>query len=441
MLVANLVPSYLFLSLLLLLSLLRPHRAVLSCLAILPAYLLKFSLFGIPTTVLELSIYAVFIGSFISFFARTLILSRNGERKLPLSLWERVRVRELFLPIIAWFLITLLSALFSENIKIALGAWKAWVFDPILVLILIIHFFSQKNIWKIATSLGVSSAILSAYGLLEYFLWPGQLGDGRLDSVFDPANYHAMFVGPIIVLTVGFIFSPHTPRLWKFCLSIASAANIIALIFTFSYGGYLAVLSGFMIYGFLILNRAQKRKMIFGVLTIFVIFLIAAAPTKKFQNLFEYKERSSGHVRLEIWKTSWLIFKEHPILGVGINNFETAYRQTVPRVAFPPLEWLVAQPHSLYLALLTQTGLLGFAIFIWLTFSFFKLTVQSVKSNAPLAYSASSAAISAFSAILLHGLVDTPYFKNDLSVIFWILIALTAILIQPKSSHLEAEKK
>jgi hypothetical protein len=28
-------------------------------------------------------------------------------------------------------------------------------------------------------------------------------------------------------------------------------------------------------------------------------------------------------------------------------------------------------------------------------------------------------------AILVHGLVDVPYFKNDLAVLFWMLIALT----------------
>ena len=35
--------------------------------------------------------------------------------------------------------------------------------------------------------------------------------------------------------------------------------------------------------------------------------------------------------------------------------------------------------------------------------------------------------MAALSAILIHGLVDTPYFKNDLSIIFWVLIALLII--------------
>ena len=30
-------------------------------------------------------------------------------------------------------------------------------------------------------------------------------------------------------------------------------------------------------------------------------------------------------------------------------------------------------------------------------------------------------------ALIGHGLVDTPYFKNDLSVLFWVLIVLTML--------------
>ena len=30
-------------------------------------------------------------------------------------------------------------------------------------------------------------------------------------------------------------------------------------------------------------------------------------------------------------------------------------------------------------------------------------------------------------ALIIHGLVDTPYFKNDLSVLFWVLIVLTML--------------
>src|SRR3989338_7280440 len=225
---------YLFLSLLFFLALLRPQLAILACLAILPSYLLKLSIFGIPTTVLELSIYATFIGSFCSllFFKsknpkseirnpkQYQILKHQNSKLFDIwvlnlfrasTLEFRILLGGLFWPIVAWLIITVISAFFSENIQTALGGWKACVFDPILVLILIIQFFKPADLWKIIASLSVSGAVLSFYGLIEYFVRPEQLGDGRLDSVFDPANYHAMLVGPIIVLAIGFLFHRQTP--------------------------------------------------------------------------------------------------------------------------------------------------------------------------------------------------------------------------------------
>ena len=34
--------------------------------------------------------------------------------------------------------------------------------------------------------------------------------------------------------------------------------------------------------------------------------------------------------------------------------------------------------------------------------------------------------------ILVHGLVDVPYFKNDLSVSWWILFGLSIVLLKNK---------
>ncbi|MBU1180368.1 hypothetical protein KJ885_05475, partial [Patescibacteria group bacterium] len=37
-------------------------------------------------------------------------------------------------------------------------------------------------------------------------------------------------------------------------------------------------------------------------------------------------------------------------------------------------------------------------------------------------------AICAMSALLIHGLVDVPYFKNDLSILFWIIFSMPFII-------------
>jgi O-antigen ligase len=76
----------------------------------------------------------------------------------------------------------------------------------------------------------------------------------------------------------------------------------------------------------------------------------------------------------------------------------------------------VPQPHNLYLAFLLQTGIIGFIGFILLLFWFFRAGIMNHESGIIL--------MSVMVYILVHGLVDTTYWKNDLAVIFWLVIGL-----------------
>ena len=38
-------------------------------------------------------------------------------------------------------------------------------------------------------------------------------------------------------------------------------------------------------------------------------------------------------------------------------------------------------------------------------------------------------------ALLVHGLVDVPYFKNDLAVLFWLLIGMMIVVSKTQNSH------
>jgi len=87
------------------------------------------------------------------------------------------------------------------------------------------------------------------------------------------------------------------------------------------------------------------------------------------------------------------------------------------KLIFEPYpEWAVPQPHNIFLAFWLQTGLIGLVGFIWLIIIIIFLNYKPKILSFILLY--------AIIYILIHGLVDTTYWKNDLSVIFWVIIAL-----------------
>jgi uncharacterized membrane protein YhaH (DUF805 family) len=76
-------------------------------------------------------------------------------------------------------------------------------------------------------------------------------------------------------------------------------------------------------------------------------------------------------------------------------------------------------------------GLLGLLSFIWLGLAFFWQNLKIVfKKTADLAKEQkwlNIVLIFVMAEIVIHGLVDAPYFKNDLAVLFWIIISFFSI--------------
>lgn len=124
------------------------------------------------------------------------------------------------------------------------------------------------------------------------------------------------------------------------------------------------------------------------------------------------------------------MIKNHPFFGVGLRGFEQEYLSL--QSEFPPyLEWAVPHPHNLVLALWLQTGisgLLGFVLIVgylsrklWRRLLYDKERVNMLES---------ALFLSLLLVFLTHGLVDTPFFKNDLSLQFFAVsgLALASLL-------------
>ena len=66
-----------------------------------------------------------------------------------------------------------------------------------------------------------------------------------------------------------------------------------------------------------------------------------------------------GSERLDIWAGAMQLVQEHPILGVGLDNFKVAIAK------YFELEIL---PHSIYIGTLTELGIVGFVLLLlWIT--------------------------------------------------------------------------
>jgi hypothetical protein len=87
-------------------------------------------------------------------------------------------------------------------------------------------------------------------------------------------------------------------------------------------------------------------------------------------------------------------------------------------------------PHDISLSSWTELGLLGVAAFTWilgwLLIAPWRAYRRTHSLQRPLLWGLGAA----FTMLLVHGLVDTLYWKDDLSLEFWILAAISVVSVQ-----------
>ncbi|MEK7122637.1 MAG: hypothetical protein AAB855_02150, partial [Patescibacteria group bacterium] len=86
-------------------------------------------------------------------------------------------------------------------------------------------------------------------------------------------------------------------------------------------------------------------------------------------------------------------------------------------------------PHNFIFNFWSETGLYGLISFLGVCATLLiMLFARLRRENTFFIRVTSFALFGAFMTILIHGLVDVPYFKNDLSVFFWFLVGSSIVL-------------
>ena len=107
-------------------------------------------------------------------------------------------------------------------------------------------------------------------------------------------------------------------------------------------------------------------------------------------------------------------------MGIGAGMFQTYYQIQKHIVSFPvPLDTAL-HPHNIFLTTWLSGGILGLSGLLGVIYWAGKKVVRGLQDQKnALWYGVLGAALL---IILVHGLVDTTYWKNDLAFMWWIIL-------------------
>lgn len=406
----------------------KPVWAVYLTLVSLPLYVFRFHLGSIPMTFLEGMILLLFV----------VFLIKSLRQKKPGEVWKKIYTCPFFGPGVLLLVAATVSVFVSPDIKAALGIWKAYFIEPILFMIVVANVIKDKKQFRnMIWSLGIAGAWISILGVVQYLTGLGipapwhEEGARRITSLYEYPNAVGLFLAPVLTLLLGIIitqvkfFKPK--NIWWFILIILLA--LFAVLASVSEGAWLAIAAG-VTFCFLF-TRFRKIFLVLLVVLVLLVFAIPQArdyvlPIITFQDV-------SGDVRLVMWQGTWNLLKARPFEGAGLAGFSILYEQfrLIKHTEF------LMYPHNILLNFWAETGLIGLIAIVWIIIKYFWEGIKLIKAKVE-DYQYAIILMGVMVAILVYGIVDAPYFKNDLSVMFWLWLVM--LVLVGRLSRSEANK-
>lgn len=382
----------------------------------LPIYLLRTEIFDIPSTALELSIYILFA---VYFFRNYRIVNWR----------EIISEKMLLIGIILLMAGVVTSTLLSVDVKTSAGILKGWFFDPLLYFIVLaatVKNLSQtENILKILSLSGFAVATVSLFYWLGY-LSGGVSYDSRLHAFYTSPNYLAMYLSVPFMIAIWLLLKDKfSIKKEKYFWLISALVITLPIYLTYSYAAWLAIFASVFMLIYLVMPAENRKALFISVFLILAVLFVSQSGTEKLENLKNLSYRSSANSRIMIWRSALAIGRDNPIFGIGPGNFQQIYLEYQKKFTEPYLEWAVPEPHNIFLAFWLETGILGLTGFVMIIIWYFRSGIVILKerrSNGAREVAIILLAVMVY--ILIHGLIDTTYWKNDLAVIFWLIIGL-----------------
>ena len=314
------------------------------------------------------------------------------------------------------------SAFVNEHIT---PKWYCAIFCASVLLLTILfrskkYMSTEKLLSVFCILIGVLISLQAVFGILQFVgVFTG--GDVfRVTGSFDnPAGFSAC-------LCAGFPFlfyyrtKKYTWQRWIFLLAIIVTTIAVAL--SASRAGIMSLI---VVSLFVLFSRIQiqvKKKMIVGVVAVVIVL----------SGLYLLK-KDSADGRLLIWRCSWEMIKDKPLLGHGHGgfkanymNYQADYFEKYPDSRYAMLADNVNSPFNEYLLLLVDYGFVGFILFFvicWFLWKSFLLCKQEHEARLAAGCLLSIAVFSLFSYPLRYPFV-------------WIIGMISIFIILYKSKRI-----
>jgi O-antigen ligase len=372
-----------------------------------PAYVVRWHIGFYPTTLLETAILVT-----LAVFALAGIVAGQALE------WRSV----LTLPTALFITAGCLSVLDAPSRTAALGIFRAYLVEPVaFALVLITLLKTPRQAHMIAAGFWAGGIVLAVANLATVLhaikAHEFSVSGAPPVAIYTAANAVALYLVPLIAIAGSFLLY-ESDRWLRGASAVFLAITVPTVILTFSRGGWAALVA---ISAGLALTHRRRLWLVGGLVAAGGALVSIPAIRDRLALDLRYDSGETFSGRLGIWSDSISMLRHRPIFGAGLSGFA----QRMGPAWATKHQVVAIYPHNIVLNFWSETGLLGLIAFGAIVGATGVTAWRGWRSGASGWKPIHFGVLLALLAVLVHGLVDVPYFKNDLSLEFWGLTAMT----------------
>ncbi|MBN1266399.1 MAG: O-antigen ligase family protein [Anaerolineales bacterium] len=265
----------------------------------------------------------------------------------------------------------------------------------------------------------------------------------RISGPLGDPNYYAQILVFLFPLAVDRFFREPN-RYLKITAGYAAFVIGMTIVFTFSRGGAVAAVLAMMV---LVIYHPPKLKnsiLILGVIWIGFLLLPSTYTDRlsTLTDLAQSNKQSTAEVsfrgRISEVLSAWYMFRDYPILGVGVQNYPVYYQEYSRSIGLDPRAE-AREPHNLYLEVAAETGVLGLMIFGTILVSVFQAVRRVHTRLREWGEEDMKNMVEAFSSGLVGYLGAAMFIHGAYPRYLWLLVGIALSLTQVFSTELSTK--
>lgn len=277
----------------------------------------------------------------------------------------------------------------------------------------------EISTWQDVTNLNPEQVMTRVYGTLKPYN-PNLLG-----------GYFVAGLPALFGLSAYFAIEKKYKALVLSC--ILTLISVVALFLTGCRGAYIGcmvIFTGIFAVSAKYLWKNYKNLYLSFIAGCFALFtsavLLVTSLRARVLSIFAMRHDSSNSFRFNVYQSSLQMFKDNWLLGIGVGNknFREIYGLYM-RTGFDALS-----AYNIFLETSVESGIFALIAFLGFLITLIKNSVEYIlKSDNIKNVIFISTALISICAVMVHGFVDTVFFRPQIQFVFWTMVAIASSVL------------